>query len=321
MKTNREHYSYSQQSLFLASKLSFYKKYVLGEADKSNIRFDKGKEFANYKETGEIPHYCDDPLLETVGDLVPSLHHIEHKLLVDLFGEDSSPQRKEEDARPAWNKPILMYSDSCAEDFEEVYEYKTGKEAWTQEKVDQHEQLVFYAMLYFIKSGQRTIPKFTLWWIETEDVVMPNGETKVRYTGHVESFEREFTEDDILNIMMKTMRTMQEIHEWEYSELPLDDDFAARYSELLEKKDEIEKELNLMKLEVETQMNELNVNYAVSHYGKFSYTERKNYTYSKELTKELTESAAMLKAKQAEEVKSGRARASISRSLAFRRSK
>lgn len=314
MKTIREHYSWSQQQLFLASKLSFYKKYVLGKEDRSNIRFEKGKEFADYKETGEIPHYVEDPLLAQVGDAVPRLELIEHKLVVDLF--KGRPKEK-----PEWSKPVLMFSDSCNRDFSEVYEYKTGKEAWTQQRVDDHEQLDFYAMLYYIASGHTIIPKFTLYWIETTDVILPNGDTSVRYTGHIEEFEREFTEKDIINMIMKTLGTMKDIFEWEYNELELEDSVVDRYVELLDKRDEIDSELNLIKLEVETEMEVTDMNYAVGSKGKFSFSERKNYSYSKELTEKASKYKAEITKLQNKEKKDKVANISITKSTRFTRSK
>jgi len=315
MVTNRDHHSWSQQSLFLSSRLAFYKKYVLGQKDISNIRFEKGKEFADYKETGEIPHWVDDPLLETVAAAVPSYDRQEEKLIIDLFADLA------EDDTPPYAKPILMFSDSSNDDSSHVLEYKTGKVAWTQEKVDAHEQLDFYAMCYFIRSGQKTIPKFTLYWIETEDVELPNGDTSIRYTGHVEAFDREFSEKDILRIMMKTLATMEEIYEYEYLELELEDDFVVRYAELLDQQDNISSELGLMKLEIESKMMEHGVNYAVGKAGKFSVSNRTTYKFSKETTDLKALYAKNIKKLEAKEKKDDIATSYSSSSIRFTRNK
>lgn len=312
MQTIRPHYSWSQHSLFLSSKLSFYKKYVLGEETRSNIRFDKGKEFGEFKETGEKPHWVEDPLLETVAGLIPNLDNFEEKLEIDMFaGADA----------PVWAKPILMFSDASMNDGTLVDEYKTGKVPWTQQLVDDHQQLDFYAMCYFIKSGQTTIPKFRLWWIETEDITAPNGDLLVRYTGHVECFEREFTEKDILNMMMKVMKTMQEIYEYEYEELELEDSLVDRYIELQDIIKEAEDELSTIKLRVETEINETGLKYAVAKAGKFSVSQRRSYKYSKDLSALKVKYDKEVKAKQSQEVKDGVAKESISESIRFTRSK
>ena len=315
MITNRDHYSWSQQSLFLSSKLAFYKKYVLGQEDRSNIRFEKGKEFADFKETGLIPHWVDDPLLETVAEAVPSYDRQEEKLIIDLF--TGVP----EDEKPPYAKPILMFSDSSNDDSSHVLEYKTGKVAWTQEKVDAHEQLDFYAMCYFIRSGQKIIPNFTLYWIETEDVELPNGDTSIRYTGHVEAFDREFSEKDILRIMMKTLATMKEIHEYEYLELELEDSFVNRYIELLDQQEKITSELGLMKLEVESKMMGDGVSYATGATGKFSVSNRTTYKFSKEVVDLKALYAKNIKKLEAIEKKDNIATSYSSSSIRFTRSK
>jgi len=313
MVTNREHYSWSQQSLFLSSKLAFYKKYVLGEDGRSNIRFDKGKEFADFKETGLIPHWVDDPLLETVAEAVPSYDRQEEKLMIDMFAGV--------DDKPPYAKPILMFTDSSNDDSTHILEYKTGKVAWTQELVDDHEQLDFYAMGYFIRSGQTTIPKFTLYWIETEDIELPNGDISVRYTGHVEAFDREFTEKDILRIMMKTLATMKEIYEYEYEELELEDTFVDRYVELLDQQEKISSELGLMKLEVESMMMGDGVKYAVGKNGKFSVSQRKTWKYPKAIADVKEKYSKEVKALEKTAQKEKTATQYVSESVRFTKSK
>ena len=281
MKTIRPHYSWSQHSTFKSSKLTFYKKYVLGQESRSNVRFDKGSEFGDYKEKKERPHWVTDPLLETVADLIPDLDKQEFELNISLFKD------VHESEVPEWNKPLLMFLDSAMEDFTSFDEYKTGKVPWTQQMVDDHKQLDFYAVGMYLASGQTIIPTANLYWIETEDIDNARGELEVRYTGHVEKFERFFSEDDITFMIMEVLKTMAEIDQWVFEELELEDEFVNRYQELYTQMKEIESEMNLMKLEVQTQLNENGIQYAIGKAGKFSVSMRKNWIYSKELT-ELT---------------------------------
>lgn len=314
METIRPHYSWSQHSLFKSSKLSFYKAYVLGEEKKSNIRFEKGKEFGKYKETGEIPHWVDDPLLEEVAEAIPDLDYKEQEITVDFF-------KGREDQKPDYYKPLLMYTDASKKDLTEFHEYKTGKTPWTQQKVNEHGQLDFYATGLYILSGQKVIPKCKLYWIETEDIEMTDGTIKVVYTGHVEEFEREFTEEEILATMIDILNTQREISEWDYNELELPEEKANRYIELLDKKAEIDAELNLIKLDVETQLLENGLEYAVAEAGKFSFTSRRSYSFSEELEELKDKYKTEIKKKEDLEKKTGVAKEYVNKSIRFTRNK
>jgi len=50
-----------------------------------------------------------------------------------------------------------------------IIEYKTGKEPWTQERVDTHGQLALYTLLYF-EEFQEMPKKVMLIWNETKEV-------------------------------------------------------------------------------------------------------------------------------------------------------
>lgn len=263
MKTNRDYFSWSAYSLWKSSKFQFYKKYVLGDDNLTLKAWDKGKEFGEYKETGIIPNYVTDPLLAQVGDEVPSLQLMEHKLEVKI-GDHT----------------LLSYLDTCSFELDEFYEYKTGKEAWDQTKVNKHEQLDFYATAIYIRSGETVIPKCTLYWVEVEDIEMADGSIEKRYTGRIEKFERQFTEEDIVIMATKIFAVLAEIESYEYVELDIEDDIVDRYIELTEKAKKIESELKIIKLEV---LNTLKVNcvdYGSSSKGKFSISKRRSYSYS-----------------------------------------
>lgn len=266
MNTNRDYYSWSQHSLFKSSKLQFYKRYVLGE-ELHLPAFDKGKEFANYRETKEIPHFVNDPLLKAVSDFIPELGIVEKKMLV-----------------PMNDINLLCYIDECKEDLSEFNEYKTGKNPWTQKMVDDHQQLDFYALIIYLETG--VIPKCKLYWIETEEVKVL-GEKKLMYTGHVESFEKIFTEENMKNIAFDIADTYAAIQNYEHEEIELEDNTVDRYIELLAEKDRVLAELDLIKLSVLDELNSVGAKYAKTSKGRFSISERKTPIYSKELlTKE-----------------------------------
>ena len=98
--------------------------------------------------------------------------------------------------------PLLGKLDgfSLKEDLAVIDEYKTGKHPWTQNKVDSHEQLTFYAIMVWKKLG---IPLeqiyIRLHWLETcEDL-----DGSIFLTGRVEHFQTMRTMSDIIKIYPK----------------------------------------------------------------------------------------------------------------------
>jgi len=271
MKKNRTYFSWSQYSLWKSSKLSFYKKYCLGDHDLHLPAFDKGKEFADYRETGEIPHYVEDPLLAAVSKTIPRLDISEMKIEVNL-GEI----------------PLLSYIDECKEDLKEFAEFKTGRDPWNQNKVNLHEQLDFYATCIYLKSGEKIIPKCKLYWIETEEIIVL-GEKKLMYTGVVETFERTFTEDEIISMAAKIFQADLDIKNYEHEEINLDEEFeedlASRYIELLDEQKKIGNELDLIKLKMLDTLDSYGAKYISNDAGSFSLSVRKKAYYSKNINK------------------------------------
>lgn len=266
MKTNRDYYSWSQHNLFKSSKLSFYKRYVLGE-EVYTPAFDKGKEFADYRETGEIPHFVDDPLLESVSNAIPRIGKSEYNFDIK-FDE------------------IRLYGfiDELKDDLTEFSEFKTGKNPWSESKAIDHDQLAFYAFVIYLMSGEKIIPKCKLYWIETQEVEV-FGENKLMYTGHVEEFEVTFTEEDIENIAVDVYKTYQEIQEYVFEEVELEEDLVDRYIELLNESKKIDNEINIIKLKVLDQLNSTGAERGASSKGRFSISTRKTPIFSKQLIK------------------------------------
>lgn len=306
MKTNRDYYSWSQYYLFLTSKREFHKRYVLGEPSLPNIYFNKGKELCEYKETGLIPHWAD-PLLKLVGDAVVSLKNIEEEINVEI-------------ETLVGVKKLKMFLDTSDGVGNEFYEYKTGKEPWDQFRVDNHEQLDFYACGIYLKYG--TIPKCKLFWVETEEFEdEKSGFKELKFTGNVESFERTFTEQEIIAMLSKIMLFIQDVEDFKFEEVNVDDNDIDRYIELTEQKQEIDDELNLIKLKIQTIINENDAQYAVGTNGRFSVSKRANYSFSKELTSKKDKYDKEIKAEEAKEKKTGVATVYYTESLRFNKLK
>mgnify|MGYP005857486429 CR=1 FL=1 len=297
MNTNRNYFSWSQYYLWQKSKKQFYKHYGLNEKSKSNKQFAKGKEFAHFKETGEIlPSVKNPDMLEIVADAVDELEIMEHEVNVTIDKYD-----------------LLAFIDSGMADYSEFFEYKTGKIPWTNEKVEDHEQLDFYALCYYIASGQKTIPSCKLIWIETQE----EEDGLLTFTGNVETFSRNFTKDDMVKMMAKIITVKKEIDEWEYTELELDDKKVDRYIQLKKILEDAKEESELIRLEIMTIMQEQNVKYASTNRASFSISERKTKIYPKNINQTEKKYKNEIKELKRQAEKRGEAKIRVSESLRF----
>jgi len=97
---------------------------------------------------------------------------------------------------------ILSFIDNYDPTNNVFREIKTGKHAWTQSKVQKHEQLLFYATALKWATGK--MPEYCdLDWIETKEgpVAMDDfwheNERMINTTGRIVSFRREFDEREL----------------------------------------------------------------------------------------------------------------------------
>lgn len=295
MIRKNDYLSWSQYSLWQTSKREYWKRYGLGENRSANKYFAKGKELAEGLEYGEEGITTDD-MLSVVLDAVPKLDIMEFKLETHLKNGEK----------------LLSYLDSYTDDLPEFYEYKTGKEPWTQERVDKHDQMLFYALSIFIDSGRTYIPSSKLFWIETEQT-----EQGLKYTGLVQEFTRNYEIEELLAFEDKLIACIEEIEEFEYLEMNLDDEQVDRYIELSELVKSASAEMDLIRLEIQLNMEADGVKYASGTNGKFSISERKSWIYSDTLIEVQASFAKQVKIAQAQEQKDGVAKVEINTSLRF----
>lgn len=296
MIKEQDYLSWSQYSLWQTSQREFWKRYGLGEDRSANKYFAKGRELGEALEDNEDGENSTDDLLALVLTEVPKLDIMEHKVEVEL--KDGSK--------------ILCFLDSCDLLGEEFYEYKSGKIPWTQEKVEKHDQMLFYALSLYIKSGRMRTPDCTLIWVETEQT-----ENGLKYTGVVERFTREISIKDVEEFEDKLIKAIQEIEDFVYLELDIDDEVMDRYIEVTEQIKALEAEANLIRLEIQLQMEADDVKYASATNGKFSISERKTWKYSQDLTNVQAEFNKQIKIAQTQEQKDGIATQEVSTSLRF----
>ena len=112
--------------------------------------------------------------------------------------------------------PFLMFIDKLREDTNTFREYKTGKVPWDKAKVQKHEQLVVYALGRRAETGKMP-ESCDLDWLETSDKADDSGDfwakvdKKVKLTGKVKSFHREFDARELDKMEEKIVRVATEI--------------------------------------------------------------------------------------------------------------
>ena len=114
--------SWSAISSFMYDPEQWYKRYILNEPVEENIEMKFGKQFAKAIEDGK-------PMAP-----VTILKAVEHKFQV-VFHDIH----------------MIGFADSfCTDTNRKLLEYKTAKQVWTQDKVDNHGQLTLYSLFNFI---------------------------------------------------------------------------------------------------------------------------------------------------------------------------
>lgn len=196
----KPHLSYSQIQLWKHDKARYRKLYYENrdEFRLHNSGLEYGKMFAeaieNEKETGDL--MTDSAIL-----ILKKYDIRDKEILVEIKTKEGSFN--------VLGRPDTM--DSATKAFRE---YKSGKGKWTQNKAQKHPQMVFYAMLIYLKYGV-VLTEAWLDWVETMDVIENEGtpaERKVtKPTGRVESFYVTFTLLDILNCISDTIKIAKEI--------------------------------------------------------------------------------------------------------------
>jgi hypothetical protein len=113
--------------------------------------------------------------------------------------------------------PLLSFLDFYDENQNIFEEDKTGKIAWTQQKVQKHDQLTFYATM--LKALKGKMPEYcTLNWIPTQEVKgISNGgferQSDIIASGDIVSFKRVFDEREIERMEKLIIKTANEISE------------------------------------------------------------------------------------------------------------
>jgi hypothetical protein len=188
----RKYLSYSQMTCWRTNKERFRREYFENGRKLNTKYLTFGKSIAKAIEDG------------TYKDIVPDLNVIgqpEFEVKTLVLGI-----------------PVLSFIDTYEAKKHIFQEFKTGKHAWTNTRVQKHEQLVFYATV--LKWSTGTMPKkCQLVWLETsEDVADPSDfwatvEKKLSLTGKIVPFVRTFDEREVERMEKLIVKMAHEISE------------------------------------------------------------------------------------------------------------
>lgn len=160
--------SYSSISSFEWDKEKWYRTYILNERQQS-----KEMDFGSYVDK----KIQDDPTF------IPSLPRYPHM---------------QWEGKVVFNKiPLIGKLDGVDFNKKILIDYKTGKKEWDQKRIDEHEQLTFYALLvYVIKKIKPEDFVYKIHWLPTKE------------TG---DFVIDFRDDPVVPITFESKRTMKDI--------------------------------------------------------------------------------------------------------------
>ena len=197
----RTYLSYSAWETWRKSKQQFRDRYYIGVESFQTRETIFGKKIAKLLEDNE-----KHPILSKV----PRGEKAEFRIETEINGI-----------------PILAVLDSFTPDTYSLFEYKTGRVIWDQQRVNQHMQLSFYAACIKAKYGFFD-PHVLLIWLETELVgrnEIINGidfsndddrDKEVKMTGKIEVFTRKITDEEIRIISESIRKSAEEISDdWE----------------------------------------------------------------------------------------------------------
>lgn len=201
MKYNlpRKYFSYSQYSCFKRSREEYYKQYILNEKRFETREILFGRKIAS--------------LLES------SLFTEKYPTFPDIPHGEKPEFRVETKIRGV---PVLSIMDSYSPSTASIFEYKTGREEWNQERVNKHAQLTFYSMAVKHHFGNYD-PNVILCWLETKLIPRKEVIDGIEYinenpkdmdidlTGNIKIFTRTIKEKEIVELEEDILKVVGEI--------------------------------------------------------------------------------------------------------------
>lgn len=180
--------------------------------------------------------------------------------------------------------PMLWYLDSAHEFLNNFYEYKTGKEPWTQDKVNSHGQMYIYAIL--IEQYTGVIPEAKLIWARTEN----KPDWTIWFTGDMMDYIVEWDESLIdywKKEIPKIWSEIQETHRvWEENQWKpqLEPTELQEYASYIRQIKELQSKADELKPFLSALLDEKGSKITTSD-GSLYYTEKKTYEYPDKIKK------------------------------------
>lgn len=287
MQVNRKYLSYSGFNLWQSSKTTFYRRYVLNESPPFTRELAFGKQVMADFEFAHGKFY----------DMYPEVRPPESWFVErELYDEVNN---------------LMGIVDCVAQDYHKFLEYKTGRVPWTQQKVNADEQLLWYAMLIYIRTEE--IPTAELIWLETELI-----DEEVYPTGRFEVFERTFTKREINAFLRKVIKTKQEIADYVYVDKDVTSD---RDQELYDVTMEIERLTAIqeaLKDDIFVEMSIEALDRAHSDNASYTIQVRKNLIFEAEDMSKITQLEAEISDIKTKAINEDRVRYTYSSSLLYR---
>jgi len=199
--TPRPYLSYSQKKLWKENPDRYVEQYLYNGAKFSTPETKFGNRAA---EALEFDTETGDVDFDAVLELLPKF---------EVRDQPSNVLLKLDKKMPV---PLHGRMDSRKEDHTAFIEYKTGryspdgKPAWTQRKVDEDKQILFYTVMCYLQA--KKIPEdIELVWAVTE--ISPHDGTTVVFTGEIQRFKTRRTMQQVLTEMADMDRVWKEINE------------------------------------------------------------------------------------------------------------
>lgn len=198
--TPRGYISQTQKRLWKSSPDRYIRQYFYGEEmrfpESVQRALDLGKKVADAKENKKKGKkwMTEDMVVDALVTLLPEYEIIENEVIADVTTKDGTFK-------------VLGKMDTSTKSILKIGEYKTGRVAWTQGKVDKDPQILFYMMLGWLKTG-KIAKEVHLHWAPTE--YSESGE--LRLTGDIVTFKTTRTLLQIMEEVNDTKKVALEIH-------------------------------------------------------------------------------------------------------------
>lgn len=177
--------SWSQMSLWEESPQRYIDQYIDGKERFVTKEMRTGQLFSVMAQKG----ITKDPQVNDILERLPKRELAECELMTEYKGV-----------------PLFIVFDSADErGFEE---YKTGKTEWTEERVRNHGQMLFYSLGFYLAT--KKIPQSTLHWLPTVQE-----ENNILLTGEIKSFPIRFRKAVLMKFGTRILRVAKEITNYE----------------------------------------------------------------------------------------------------------